>query len=61
MDNVIKLENPFSGASQTVTIKNTSGVKGSVGQIDWRHFNVAKGEKAQFGFSNNNQMIINRC
>ena len=39
-------------------VDNISGANGSVGQVDWMKFNVAKGEQVNFGFSGLSQTII---
>mgnify|MGYP004715660575 CR=1 FL=1 len=38
----------------------TSGKAGDVGQIDFKNFNVGKGEHLNYGFSNVSQTMINR-
>ena len=40
-------------------IENLGG-KGAVGQVDWKSFNVGKGQHVNFGFNGLSQTIINR-
>ena len=47
-------------SSTRMDVNVTSKKVGDVGQVDWSKFNVGKGERVNFGFSNVSQTVINR-
>ena len=52
--------NVIDTSSKRTDINITSGKAGDVGQIDFKNFNVGKGEHLNYGFSNVSQTMINR-
>jgi len=47
-------------SSKRMDVNLKGGKAGDVGQVDWSKFNVAKGERVNFGFSGISQTSINR-
>ncbi|MBQ7287994.1 MAG: filamentous hemagglutinin N-terminal domain-containing protein, partial [Candidatus Gastranaerophilales bacterium] len=50
----------FHNTGNQFNVDLNSGMNGDVGQVDWKDFNVGKGEHVNFGFSGLSQTIINR-